>query len=304
MAHTLADEIQSFVADTVRVGRLMDRALELVEVLHECGEVHAHLHPRNFLVDDSDRITLEHRAMPMEEYAAPEAVVTRASNIYSMGMILRGLLAGRPTVEAIEQTMAMATSAAPSDRVSTILGMRDEVSRMTYTAASHGRWLRAFTPADARERELLAACSDPDARLVYADWLEQQGSESRAAFLREEALGPVEEAPWRALVARSPVIGCATTCPQAWDLLDRIGIDNIRRCPGCNRTAFYCATIESAMTMLYWPMALDVTVDHKAVTALRLARERYTRDPPAYAEGAPPRQANVLTRLWGLFRRR
>jgi uncharacterized protein (TIGR02996 family) len=311
--HALADEIQPFVADRVRVARLMNRTLDLVEALHETRGALATLHPQNLSVNDSDHVALGSKPIPRDHYAAPDQVLTRASNIYTLGVIFRELLGDRPFLApSAANVIARASAALPSERFASIRAMRDELTALAWSGPACGRWLRACVPSDPRERELLAAArTDPDARTVYADWLEQHGFEQRAAFVRDETPGPVDDAPWRAHLARAETLGCRPECPRRWDLLELTPLHNIRICPGCRMPVFYCASIESVTAEQGAPIAIDVTIDPRlAVTAHRVPPQYLPpTNPPA--PGYPtsnqiggPQPANLMTRLWSLFRRR
>ncbi|MDQ3341046.1 MAG: TIGR02996 domain-containing protein [Myxococcota bacterium] len=313
MEHTLADEIQPYVADHVRVRRLMVRALELVDTLHTAGVVHANLHPRNILVRDDDLVSLRDERFPADEYDAPEGPHTFASNIYSMGVILRALYANRPNLgrDALA-LIARATNAEPAARFPTIRAMRDTLAALGMPARAHGRWLKAFETTEARERELLAASrTDPDARLVYADWLEQRGLDHRAKFARDETPGPAEDATWRALIARAPVLGCyQQACPKRWDLLELLPFDNIRHCPGCKLPVYYCASVEAIVAQQGQPVALDATIDQQAAFLAHMVTPRYTPVPPpeivvtSDQTYSGPLTGNLLTRLWSRLLRR
>jgi uncharacterized protein (TIGR02996 family) len=314
--HTLADEIQPYVADVVRIAHLMDGALELVAHLHHAKDRLDRLHPQNFQVETSDRLALTYRPVPCAPpYAAPETLrdgtLTDASNVYTMGAILRDLLGDRPDLAPeVKACIVRATQEAPAARFRSIRAMRDAIGDFGWDSPVRGRWLRAFEPADERERELVvAAGTDADARSVYADWLEQHGFTERAAFVRDENAGPPEQATWRALVSRAPVLGCETACPRRWDLLERLSFDNIRRCPICKRPVYYCASIEVVMVYARQRavVAIDASIPIGAAKGAHagVPHARMPANPPAprsYAEGAPG--GNILTRLFDLFRRR
>jgi uncharacterized protein (TIGR02996 family) len=308
--HSLADEIQPFVADRVRVARLIDGALDLVGALHGSRSPLPNVHPQNLFINENDDVAIGSMTAPRDHYAAPDKELTVASNIYSLGMILRDLLGARPFLAPfVVNLIARATSASPSARFTSIAAMRRELAGLAWTGTACGRWLRAFAPSDERERELLAdARTDPDARIVYADWLEQHGFEQRAAFVRDGTPGPVDDATWRVHLARAEILGCRPACPARWDLLELTALDNLRICPGCRLPVFYCASMESVMAEQGTPVALDITIDPQAAVVAHRMTPGYVplpvNPPPprSYAEGAPG--GNVLTRLWSLFRRR
>jgi uncharacterized protein (TIGR02996 family) len=118
-----------------------------------------------------------------------------------------------------------------------------------------------YQPTDKTERALfeqLDVASD-DARLVYADWLEEHGDVDRAALLRGEPELPehdrVEIAKrtppgWRLAVARAPVARCGlrfgTSCTKRWDAMTRTEHDDVRHCGSCDQPIYYCATLDEA----------------------------------------------------------
>lgn len=125
-----------------------------------------------------------------------------------------------------------------------------------------------------REQELVQAIIDApvdDAhRLVYADWLEEQGDEIRSRYLRLEIqiAGEVAESGqmsaevrselidtgsqvgsgWTALVTRAPIEKCqfAFECPKKWSSLTPTKNLEVRFCDTCRRNVFYCHTISEA----------------------------------------------------------
>jgi uncharacterized protein (TIGR02996 family) len=132
---------------------------------------------------------------------------------------------------------------------------------------------------DPTEEKLLAeiAAGDDAARMVYADWLEENGDIRRAEFLRtQERLGSlVSEDPdtrmafvegsrrlrqlatlveleWRMRVARAPVEGCDVhlrfdfQCPKQWSDLVETEAPDVRFCDLCRQQVFYCTTIPEA----------------------------------------------------------
>ncbi len=113
---------------------------------------------------------------------------------------------------------------------------------------------------------------DETARLVYADWLDEQTDElskAKANFIRLEArmaaapevglnqarllnrlrkwaaLVPPE---WLAIVSHPVLEECRFTfefeCPKEWQLLAPTDIANIRFCDACQRTVHFCETLD------------------------------------------------------------
>lgn len=109
-------------------------------------------------------------------------------------------------------------------------------------------------PRDATEARLLDELEQPGTRLVYADWLQERGDHARAEALqsadrdRVRELASAFDLPWRARVATVPIENCTwkVKCPKQWTELARTGIEGERHCAACDRTVFYCATIDEA----------------------------------------------------------
>lgn len=120
---------------------------------------------------------------------------------------------------------------------------------------------------------LRAQPGDEAARLVYADWLEEQGRSAEGQFLRLQvsiaALAPndpeltktteslrviAQRVPpeWRRLVARAPIEGCEVrfdfACPKKWEGLaptDRG--EDVRFCDACKKNVYYTQTVAEAL---------------------------------------------------------
>jgi uncharacterized protein (TIGR02996 family) len=120
--------------------------------------------------------------------------------------------------------------------------------------------------------------SKPDdavTRLVYADWLDEQGGKANAAksavlrFQCEFAAlaattkiggtkkkrlrrlaNSVADANWLALVSMPAIEKCelkfAFKCPKQWDKLTATRDDAVRYCDACQRNVYYCHTIPEA----------------------------------------------------------
>lgn len=125
----------------------------------------------------------------------------------------------------------------------------------------------AHEPRDAREAELLAAIDrgDDASRGVYADWLEERGTEIdalRAELLRLQSAAADDAArarlrhvsatidvPWRVRLAQVPVENCLKfrfECPKRWSELQPTKLAGERHCETCRRTVYYCETIAEA----------------------------------------------------------
>ena len=103
--------------------------------------------------------------------------------------------------------------------------------------------------ASRTEPELLAAIERQDhaARLVYADWLEEQGDHARAEYVRLQdatdslahqrirQLNSELDAAWRVIVARPAILGCKRDdCPGDWGALAPTGRSDLRTCTRCD----------------------------------------------------------------------
>jgi uncharacterized protein (TIGR02996 family) len=120
------------------------------------------------------------------------------------------------------------------------------------------------------EQRLLAAITesqDATSRLVYADWLEEQGQQARAEFLRLQEhlvtsprdmgaavrlrqLAASIELGWRHAVARPVIEGCdrrmSFRCPKEWGSLAPTDRQDVRHCAACNQDVYYAATVDIA----------------------------------------------------------
>src|SRR5262249_23040109 len=118
----------------------------------------------------------------------------------------------------------------------------------------------------------VAAPDDPGPRLVYADWLDDQGQPERADFLRLEAellalpdgerhpalqdeLRQCEEGldpAWVAAVSRPRIEGCsfrfAYQCPLGGDRLTPTDDPRKRFCGKCRRNVYFCDSVEEVRT--------------------------------------------------------
>jgi uncharacterized protein (TIGR02996 family) len=111
---------------------------------------------------------------------------------------------------------------------------------------------------------------DDGLRLVYADWLEDQG-DPRAEYLRIEATlahrAPAElghhdlltrlreacvnlDPGWLAAVSRVPIENCGVSfqfrCPLRWEQLQPTKDGDVRFCESCRKKVYYCSSLELA----------------------------------------------------------
>jgi uncharacterized protein (TIGR02996 family) len=127
-------------------------------------------------------------------------------------------------------------------------------------------------------RDILERPDDVGPRLIYADWLEEQGGlegPARAAWLRTEVellkldeedeqrapllarlreLGPHVSSAWLTALAQSQVEGCSALlkqrCPQRWGRLSLTQVPTVRFCEVCRREVHYCRTIQEGRAHL------------------------------------------------------
>jgi uncharacterized protein (TIGR02996 family) len=119
---------------------------------------------------------------------------------------------------------------------------------------------------------ILQTPADETARLVYADWLDEQGEPNKAAkaeFIRLELHVLQEDNPdsddisqklqqlaagidpaWLAHVSRPRIEACNARlmrpCPGRWDLLTPVGTPKLRFCDYCEKSVHFCDTREEA----------------------------------------------------------
>lgn len=131
-----------------------------------------------------------------------------------------------------------------------------------------------MTTEDAFLRAILHNPADDTPRLVYADWLDEQGDDAsrrKAEFLRFEAEAaklPDEtlrraavnsdirkraaelDARWLAVVSHPELEACRLRfefeCPMHWTKLTATEDEKVRFCESCKREVHYCDTIEEA----------------------------------------------------------
>lgn len=148
--------------------------------------------------------------------------------------------------------------------------------------------------SNANEADLLAAVlaapQDQQARLVYADWLEERG-DPRADYLRLElelqSLPKMDtqyrktqkqlrklmqdvDRKWRLQVTQSKILACdvphardglfSFECPRSWDGLRPTEDENVRYCEGCKQHVHFCSSMQEAKALgtLGVCVALDV----------------------------------------------
>jgi uncharacterized protein (TIGR02996 family) len=121
---------------------------------------------------------------------------------------------------------------------------------------------------------ILANPADDAPRLVYADWLDEQGDDfaaAKATYLRmttahaeasrtggprqqvlEELLrllAPALNSEWLKLVSQVPVENCTLfefECPKRWEKMEVTHEPGVRLCSTCERPVYYSETIDEA----------------------------------------------------------
>ena len=146
-----------------------------------------------------------------------------------------------------------------------------------------------FVAIDPTEQQLVGAVrsGDPAARQVYADWLEQHGFASRAAYIRDETTAAPEDRSWRVVISRAKLLACnETQCESRWDRLPG-DHEEQRTCATCNKVVRYCETIADVEKHLGHVMAIDPSLPYDQA----LARyERWKNAPPPTMNPPPPRR--------------
>ena len=129
--------------------------------------------------------------------------------------------------------------------------------------------------ADDTEQQFLQAIEakpdDDEARVVYADWLEENGRAQEAEFLRVQlelkglravhprfrplserlrTLAKSQSAAWRAAVARPVIEKCdlryELVCPRTWDSLTPTQDPGVRHCGTCAKHVHFATSVDQA----------------------------------------------------------
>jgi uncharacterized protein (TIGR02996 family) len=160
---------------------------------------------------------------------------------------------------------------------------------------------------DANEEKLLAeiAAGDDDSRLVYADWLEENGDIRRAEYLRcQEVIRTLDiddrvafaehsrrlrtlttlvDIGWRMKVARAPVENCKVDagCVKQWSELAETGNSDVRRCDLCGRDVHYCTSMHEARDHAWRGrcVAVDASTERTKDDLVLQARDGWMRRP-------------------------
>jgi uncharacterized protein (TIGR02996 family) len=165
---------------------------------------------------------------------------------------------------------------------------------------------------DPQEQSLVFAVranpSDGGARMVYADWLEQNGFEAKVSLVRlREHLDTflhktATDVDWRAVAVRTPIDHCRRNkCPGAWDaLVPSDATDFVRKCATCRHAVRYCVDRNDVRASAYdgAPVVFDAALDRIEAHAWYKnwadfsddVDEDIEDDPDGYTVDAPPSQ--------------
>jgi uncharacterized protein (TIGR02996 family) len=167
-------------------------------------------------------------------------------------------------------------------------------------------------PPSAIEKSFLDAIQssprDDDRRLVYGDWLEEQGRVEQAEFVRVQvavkvltpeeprfhelssrlfALAPEMPRGWRRAVARPALENCdiqfELACPKQWDALQPTASPKQRYCGACKRNVHYADTVFEAASLAVAGHCVAVDVAQR-----RSPNDLRPRPPPMPGMIAPP----------------
>ena len=163
---------------------------------------------------------------------------------------------------------------------------------------------------DPTEQELVAALraapGDSDARMVYADWLEERGLKAKTELVRiREHLDTfmhrkASDLDWRAVAVCTPIDHCEMNkCPKYWDALTPVSAsDFVRGCNTCRKQVAYCADLMDAVVASWKdaPVVFDAALDRVAAHAAYSRRtvpggvddELDDDDPDGYTLDTPP----------------
>lgn len=172
----------------------------------------------------------------------------------------------------------------------------ESIAPVTEPSVVRGLLIASNDPA---EMELIRAVQEDEdheaARLVYAEWLERRGDDSRAHYMRLVSeletklnIASVEQrrlrsagkhlsVPWRASIAPRwlPIEACPKRnqapsalrpCPETWGRVGRGSVDDYRRCASCTRLVRYVVDVGDARREVAQgtPIVVDPGVERSA----------------------------------------
>ena len=251
--------------------------------------------------------TVMGRPLSVPSHMCPEQVAGRVldarSDVFSLASLLHECLAGEPLFPRGESEIQMlsailhaqlpprpepispelhavltrALAAAPGDRFQTVRHLQEALAPFrggaTELSALIDRMLAVQDVAPFPEVSgPPLPPGDERARLVYADFLEEQGRADEACWLRQESAlrslegGALDAAllklrelsdrvgtAFMASVSRPALEGCPIQfgfkCPRQWESLQRTARDDVRHCSGCRQDVHFVRTLEEGRSL-------------------------------------------------------
>ena len=214
-------------------------------------------------------------AVLLHEWIAGAPLFRAESDFTTLEAVRSAQLPPRPSAipDALHRVLIRALAADPNRRFQTPSELRNALLPFADSFDPKSLLPRTVTvtPPEPPPTTPLTP-GDEGERLVYADWLEEQGKSNEAAWLRQEsALRSLEGAAldealarlrdlsvkvgteFMASVARPAVEGCSIRfgfkCPKQWDAMQRTEREEIRHCTGCGQDVHFCRTIEEAQAL-------------------------------------------------------
>lgn len=268
--------------DLVQIERIMLDLATALAVYHRAGEVHGHVSPTTIAFDGTAAYLLEQRSSDPEfsDRGPPSA----RGDVFAAVRVLQYLLAGTKngTLNHVSERLFGSKLASFIARC-TRLGRRPDdgdgllaelraLSISPVLASVERPQYRAADPVEDSLLEAVWRSPDDHARSVYLDWLEQHGHDSRLAFLRDDVASDGDAA-WRAVVARTPVVGCPWKCGKRWDLLAHTPDDLRRHCMTCDSEVRYCTSLEVAYDIgSRWGSPITIYTVDAALTEAEVTR--------------------------------
>jgi len=261
--HPLTEELKFYI-DRARVYFLLDGILAQLEQ-----------RPIKDFMSDSIRVSAN------DEISLPDGELDARYSLLRFSTVMNELIATHHKEPAAEQLVVDCVNGTV-----TISQARERLAALGWKGPVPP-WQTVYTPTDPKERDLIAAVNGGDevSRQVYGDWLEQQGFEKRASFLRTETsdADPADML-WRMAISRARIIGCdASTCPKQWDALERSPKPTVRRCKTCRSDIQYCVKLSEVTQAAWMPtrVCADASIESQAQVEYNAVRFR----PPV---GNPP----------------
>ncbi len=335
----------------VRVRAIGEQVLRALVALHGAGLVHREVWADMILLDGdvarlacpSARLAHDlarryqtragvaygsiHCAIPPEDFGGRDT--GPYTDLYALAATLHESLRGRPMFVAAEgyhpltvlgdvaQKPRPSLAIADAELAAAIMhGLAIDPAARPRSAAAMLAELGASVDEAPAEAALLDALrkepGDVATRLVYADWLEEHGDASRAAFLRVESEPMAGDTRWRRITSRAPIAKCVTfaaPCPKRWDALASTGTDGVRFCGECQKPVYFCASVDEARQRgkQHACIAIDAAVARGEAEAAYDTSMFPPREERAMMMGSPRSDPDpkpgLVDRIRGLFRR-